>query len=298
ARSVGAEVDFEPKNKSDSRFGGLIGINDDEFDAIREGILDKLSVLIPLIATGASEDAIYAKWKEITAEDMAVADEYLASAHLSSAESTAIASAVGEVERPVSEPEVTDIFMTVETGEQPLVVASVESIDRQASQRYRVWLPSGVLSPEQINDLHPRLSNGEVHVLAPISFDGIANTNDLVQALLPVLFPDHERIVVVPAAAEISADIVELSNGEPGEARCQKEPFKWTHPDATDSQLIRRRPCRRSQLRLREPLRNERRLRPIRSTDRGPQPGGAAQKRHRRIDRGSAGRRRRQLCRC
>src|SRR5699024_11001682 len=218
ARSVGAEVDFEPKNKSDSRFGGLIGINDDEFDAIREGILDKLSVLIPLIATGASEDAIYAKWKEITAEDMAVADEYLASAHLSSAESTAIASAVGEVERPVSEPEVTDIFMTVETGEQPLVVASVESIDRQASQRYRVWLPSGVLSPEQINDLHPRLSNGEVHVLAPISFDGIANTNDLVQALLPVLFPDHERIVVVPAAAEISADIVELSNVELGDA--------------------------------------------------------------------------------
>src|SRR5699024_11990406 len=77
ARSVGAEVDFDPKNKSDSRFGGLIGINDDEFDAIREGILDKLSVLIPLIATGASEDAIYAKWKEITDEDIDVAVKYL-----------------------------------------------------------------------------------------------------------------------------------------------------------------------------------------------------------------------------
>ena len=54
ARSVGANVEFEPKNKSDSRFGGLIGINEDELDAIRNGILDKLSVLIPLSATGAT----------------------------------------------------------------------------------------------------------------------------------------------------------------------------------------------------------------------------------------------------
>src|SRR5699024_10218373 len=79
--------------------GGLIGINEDEFDAIREGILDKLSVVIPLIATGAPEDEIYAKWAEITADDMAVADEYLASANLPVADSTAIAAAVNYVER-------------------------------------------------------------------------------------------------------------------------------------------------------------------------------------------------------
>src|SRR5699024_1782192 len=97
ARSVGAELDSDPKNKSDSRFGGLIGINEHEFDDIREGILDKLSVLTPLIATGAPEDEIYAKWAEITADDMAIADEYLASAHLPVADSTAIAAAVSDV---------------------------------------------------------------------------------------------------------------------------------------------------------------------------------------------------------
>ena len=87
ARSVGADVDFEPKNRSDSRFGGLFGINDEEFDAIRNGILDKLAVLLPLIANGASEDEIYAKWVEITADEMAFADEYLASAQLPVADS-------------------------------------------------------------------------------------------------------------------------------------------------------------------------------------------------------------------
>src|SRR5699024_3091869 len=218
ARSVGAKVDFEPKNKSDSRFGGLIGINEDEFDAIREGILDKLSVLIPLIATGAPEDEIYAKWAEITADDMAAADEYLASAHLPRTDSTEIDTAVGEVERPVPEPEITDIFMTVAKDEQSLIPTTVENLDAQAEHPYRVWLPSGALSPSQIDDLQSRLSTGEVHVLAPVSFDGIARTNDLVQALLPALFPDHERLVVVPAAAEVSADLTELSDIDLGDA--------------------------------------------------------------------------------
>ncbi|WP_209371728.1 hypothetical protein [Brevibacterium renqingii] len=211
ARSVGAEVQFEPKNKSDSRFGGLIGIDETEFDAIRDGILDKLSVLLPLIAGGASEDEIYAKWVEITADDMAVADEYLASAQLPRAESTAIAAGVSKVERPVPEPQVTDVFMTVEKGEQTLVSTAVETLDAHASQRYRVWLPSGALSAAQVDDLQPRLSKGDVHVLAPVSFDDIANTNDLVQALLPALFPDHDRLVVMPAAAEVWADVAELS---------------------------------------------------------------------------------------
>src|SRR5699024_3817107 len=218
ARSVGAEVDFEPKNKSDSRFGGLIGINEDEFNAIREGVLDKLSVMIPLNATGSPEDEIYAKWAETTADDMAVADDYLASANLPVADSTAIAAAVNVAERPVPEQACTDIFMTADNGEQSLVSTAIENIDAYASQRYRVWLPPGVLDLGQVDELKPRLYNGSVHILAPVSFDSIANTNDLVQGLLPELFPDHERLVVVPAAAEVTADLTELSDIDLGDA--------------------------------------------------------------------------------
>ena len=211
ARSVGAQVEFEPKNKSDSRFGGLIGINETEFDAIRDGILDKLAVLLPLIATGASEDEIYAKWVEITADDMAVADDYLATAKLPVAESTSITEAVSETELPVPEPQVTDVFMTVEKGEEQLVARTVEAIEAHATARYRVWLPSETVSFAQVEEIRTRLSKGTVETLPSVSFPGITRDSDAVQALLPALFPDHERLVVVPAAAEVAADVIELS---------------------------------------------------------------------------------------
>lgn len=218
ARSVGAEVEFEPKNKSDSRFGGLIGIDEVEFDAIRDGILDKLSVMIPLIATGASEDEVYSKWAEITADDMAAADEYLASAELPIGDSTAIDAAVSKMNKATPEAQVTDVFMTVEKGEESLVSTAIRSIDAHASGRYRIWLPSGAASAEGVAEIHARLSLGTVESLGALSSADITNENDLAQALLPVLFPDHERLVVVPAAGEFSADIVELSKADLGTA--------------------------------------------------------------------------------
>ena len=218
ARSVGADVEFEPKNKSDSRFGGLIGINEDEFDAIRNGILDKLSVLIPLIATGASEDEIYSKWVEITADDMAVADDYLATAQLPEADSAAVAAAVGAAEKPAPEDNVTDIVMTVDKGEQGLVASAVNAIDHHTSTRFRVWWPGRCPRPDADRRHRSHLTNGTIRVLPPVTFPGITYSNDLVQALLPELFADHERLVVIPAAAEVRADIAELAATDLGDA--------------------------------------------------------------------------------
>jgi hypothetical protein len=218
ARSVGADVDFEPKNKSDSRFGGLIGINEAEFDTIRNGILDKLSVLIPLIATGASEDEIYSKWVEITADDMAAADEYLAKAELPVSDSAAIAAAVDGVDLPTADSNTTDIFMTVAKGEASLVSPAIVSIDEHATANYRVWLPSDAVNEAQADEIRSNLSKGTIEFLPPVSFAGTVNDPEFIQALLPALFSDHERLIVVPAAAEISADIGELSSVEFGES--------------------------------------------------------------------------------
>ena len=218
ARSVGADVDFEPKNKSDSRFGGLIGIDDVEFDAIRAGILDKLSVLIPLIATGASEHEIYSKWVEITADDMAAADENLATAELPVADPATVAAAVEGLEHPAPEPQVTDVFMTVETGEMPLIAKAAASIDAHASADYRVWLPAGVVTVAQADEIQSLLSKGTIEVLPTVTIAGQENDLDLVQAILPALFPNHERLIVVPAASEVSADIAELSTADLGDS--------------------------------------------------------------------------------
>ena len=40
-RSIGVKVDFQPKNRSDIRFAGLIDTTEAEFDAIRDGINDQ-----------------------------------------------------------------------------------------------------------------------------------------------------------------------------------------------------------------------------------------------------------------
>ncbi|MCF2573884.1 hypothetical protein [Brevibacterium sp. UCMA 11754] len=212
ARSVGAEVEFEPKNKSDSRFGGLYGINDAEFDAIRTGILDKLSVIIPLIASGASENEVYAKWTEITEADMAVADEYLATAHLPDVTSAEIATATNAAEHPLPEAGTADVYLSVNKGEEHLVGAAAQSIDDHASGPYRLWVASGALTADRVDDIRSKLTKGTIRVLDPVSIPGINETDELVQALLPTLFADNEKLVVIPAAAEVTADIAELAS--------------------------------------------------------------------------------------
>ena len=78
ARSVGCRVEFHPKNPSDPRFGGLIDIDDAAYEAIRQGILDKLSAVLAALASGASEQQVYERWRELCAPDVAAADAYLA----------------------------------------------------------------------------------------------------------------------------------------------------------------------------------------------------------------------------
>ncbi|WP_157691452.1 glycosyltransferase family protein [Brevibacterium sandarakinum] len=217
ARSVGAEVEFEPKNKSDSRFGGLYGINDVEFDAIRDGILDKLSMLIPLIASDAPEDEIYAKWVDITQDEMRIADEYLAAAHLPDATRSDIDLTLDEVEQPRPETGTTDVYLTVNKGEERQVSTTAKSIDDQATGRYRLWVASGILTADRVAEIRAELSKGTLHVLDPVSYPGIKDSEGLVQALLPALFSNHERLIVLPAGAEVSANIAELSDIDLGE---------------------------------------------------------------------------------
>ncbi|WP_193071909.1 hypothetical protein [Brevibacterium sp. FME37] len=216
ARSVGAEVEFEPKNKSDSRFGGLYGINDAEFDAIRTGILDKLAEIIPLIASGASEEMIYAKWIEITEADMALADEYLATAHLPDVSSAEIASTIDQVERPEPKSGTTDVYVSVNSGESHLVGTLASSIDDHATGSYRLWVAADALGAQQVDAVQERLTNGTINVLKPVTAPGIRESDDLVQALLPAIFADHDRLVVLPAAGEVSSDITDLSATELG----------------------------------------------------------------------------------
>jgi len=79
ARSLGADVDFRPHNRSDVRFDGLAGISDVEFDQLRSGILDKLAAVMSAIVAGQGEDEVYAIWREVCAPAVAEAESLRAS---------------------------------------------------------------------------------------------------------------------------------------------------------------------------------------------------------------------------
>src|SRR5699024_1245373 len=45
-RSIGVDAEFRPKNRSDIRFDGLLGLGDDAFDAMRHDLLTKLETVL------------------------------------------------------------------------------------------------------------------------------------------------------------------------------------------------------------------------------------------------------------
>ena len=71
ARSLGVPVDFQPKNRSDPRFAGLIDITDAEFrrDPGHASARSSSTVLTAAFS-GDSPDAVYALWREINAADV------------------------------------------------------------------------------------------------------------------------------------------------------------------------------------------------------------------------------------
>ena len=72
-RSIGIPVDFQPKNRSDPRFAGLIDISDAEFDRIRDTISSKLRTVLTAVMSGKPPEAVYELWRELNAADVEAA---------------------------------------------------------------------------------------------------------------------------------------------------------------------------------------------------------------------------------
>lgn len=75
-RSMGFEVDFQPKNPADIRFEGLAPIDDAAFAKIRNGVETKLETVLRAIFAGGTKDEVLALWRDICAEDVAAAEAY------------------------------------------------------------------------------------------------------------------------------------------------------------------------------------------------------------------------------
>ena len=73
SRSLGVPVDFAPRNRADIRFNGLLDLTEEELDTMRGGIREFLLPVLEVMFSGASDEDVYTRWREVTADAVEVA---------------------------------------------------------------------------------------------------------------------------------------------------------------------------------------------------------------------------------
>jgi hypothetical protein len=215
-RSIGVETEFVPVNPADVRFNGLIDITDQEFDAIRSGLTDKLErILRPMIA-GAPEADVYAAWREATAADVAAAEQELRRPVALQAPAakwaTRVPRVVGATKTYSSraangEPPV-DCAVYLHSRHARGAAALLDSLAEHTSRPVRLWALTPPESPvDRLAKAFPEVTINAI----PLKSLG-KRGRQLGLVLLPGLIPDVERLVVLPTPAVVTSDFGELAD--------------------------------------------------------------------------------------
>jgi hypothetical protein len=224
-RSLGMDVDFRPANRSDVRFDGLIDMSDAEFARMRDALDDKLERVFGAIFSGRSEDEVYALWREITAADVAAAEQR----HSREAELVTDAAEIAERVAPLvaksashgpkADPDAVHCAIVLKQGTTPSACVLIASLLEHTSRPLHLWL-IGRGGAEGID--------GQIAVRFPrLSFTWVPTRNialglgtpsgtrpyqvPVIHLLLPHLLPDVDRVVVLPLPSVATGDIAELA---------------------------------------------------------------------------------------
>ena len=227
-RAIGVDVEFRPKNPSDIRFDGLLGISDDAFETMRAGLLDKLEQVLTLIVAGRPEAEVYERWREITAEDVAAAERQSRQpAQLGAAGRGVEADIRGAVSGTVMHPRrgadvpangrIDCAVILAEDGKRSLPVLGASLLEH-ASRPVHLW----ILAPDGAEDVQAQLA-GDVPELSftwvttgridpgPAAA-GEAARGDLTRLVLADLLEGVDRVVVLPLPSVVTGDIAELDD--------------------------------------------------------------------------------------
>ena len=225
-RSIGVKVDFQPKNRSDIRFAGLIDTTEAEFDAIRDGINIKLEKVMTAILSGEKPDDVYELWRELVAADVAAAERRHTATGAALAPvagvSDDIARAVAKTTtRPAIQSvagDVVHVAVHLRADRQRAFAVLLETLTQQASRPLHVWVLSRTRDSVDVDELardFPQVTFSLVptHGLGSEirRSDGRKVVpRDLDLLVLSELLPSVDRIVVLPLDAMATADITQL----------------------------------------------------------------------------------------
>jgi hypothetical protein len=210
-RSLGLDVDFQPKNRADVRFNGLIDIDDAAFAAIRERMLSRLETMTSAILVGKPEVEVYQLWRDICAEEVAAAEARHASREPLPVPSLNVARAIAAIRSaglssgPAPD-EPVDVVITVGTEDTERLPIMLRSLLANTSKPPRLWLlgyPGSEAAYRNLAQALPEVS------LTWLMCDNATRNAALI--LLPDLLPQLDRVTVLPTAAVVLGDIAELA---------------------------------------------------------------------------------------
>ncbi len=222
-RSLGVEVDFRPPNPADIRFDGLVGLDDREFGAIREGIDDKLGQVMRAVLSGRPEDEVYGLWRSLTEGAVAAAEKRrMAEVRLPSV----IAEVGVQLERITAEtapaPEGDRVHVAAMINKWGVrgLHALIDSLLEHASEPLHLWVLA-------LPGLDEELDAGLAERFPDLSFSRVplrglgaglvtpageqSRPKDVARLLLADLLPGVDRLVLLPVPSVVEADVAELA---------------------------------------------------------------------------------------
>jgi hypothetical protein len=230
-RSLGVPVDFQPANRSDPRFAGLIDITDEEFDRMREGILAKLEVVLTEVFRGTSPDKVYALWRDVAGPEVEAARRRHAAPSLMPAAKTDLVADAISLRSQASPPpgssdvareddgDTIDVVVHAPRGRSRQLKVLFSTLARAASRPVRVTVLTRAPALDE-RDLRRSVPGLDVRVLRTTGLctalrrlDGSKPApRDIDLLALPHLLEDVDRAVVLPVDSVALGDVAELAD--------------------------------------------------------------------------------------
>ncbi len=235
ATSLGIPVEFRPPVPGDVRFDGLLDLepDGDSFVAMRDGIRELLAEVFGLILSGAPEDEVYARWRELTADRVAQARARLAAPAGPVEGGVDVAAAVATVRasvehlgphRTVDPATVSNVAVSLDSHYRALLPVTLESLTTNARGPLRVFVTARGLDTayrQWLSASFPEipftfLTYDDVDYGRITRMLGHVSVATMDRLLLPEVLVDVDRLAYVDIDTVTLGDVTELARTDLG----------------------------------------------------------------------------------
>lgn len=221
-RSIGVPVDFQPGNRSDPRFAGLIDITDDEFDRMRGDLNAKLGQVLTAILSGQPSDDVFALWRQLNAADVEAAVQRRARPALMPPARTDLLAEIANIRERLHRSEAPEdavhVVVFVPRGRQHAAEVMLSTLLEHSTRPVHAWLLAGKGAASDARQLREHVPGAIMTVIEVAALltdlrraDGSRPAaRDIGMLSLPELLTGIERVVVLPTDAVVLSDVSEL----------------------------------------------------------------------------------------